>query len=138
MNPEIKRRWVEALKSGEYAQGTDYLRKTDYDGVTRYCCLGVLCDLAAQDGIGTWCPTEGHISAFRTALDKSVMVLPVGVTEWADIPRSPFLTFTNEEVEKYLRIATCSFGDLSETSAVTANDGGTPFTVIADAIERSL
>ena len=40
MNPKIKEKWVEALKSNKYCQGKNYLRQKD-----RYCCLGVLCDL---------------------------------------------------------------------------------------------
>ena len=37
MDQELKARWVEALRSGRYKQGKNYLFE---DG--RYCCLGVL------------------------------------------------------------------------------------------------
>ena len=37
MNPEIKAKWVEALRSGKYRQGQDFLK----NGNT-FCCLGVL------------------------------------------------------------------------------------------------
>jgi hypothetical protein len=40
MNPEVKARWVAALRSGEYKQAKNSLRKQD-----AFCCLGVLCDL---------------------------------------------------------------------------------------------
>ena len=40
MNKELKKRWVAALRSGEYQQTREYLQ--DEIG---YCCLGVLCDL---------------------------------------------------------------------------------------------
>lgn len=40
MNPEIKQQWVDALRSGEYPQSTNYLRDK-----TGWCCLGVLTDL---------------------------------------------------------------------------------------------
>jgi hypothetical protein len=40
MDPEIKTRWVEALRSGRYEQGRKALR---FQG--EYCCLGVLCAL---------------------------------------------------------------------------------------------
>jgi hypothetical protein len=46
MKPEIKQRWVEALRSGQYRQGTGALRAHGH-----YCCLGVLCDLAIQDEV---------------------------------------------------------------------------------------
>lgn len=44
MNPEIKARWVTALRSGEYQQTKNNLR--DAKG---FCCLGVLCDLYAKE-----------------------------------------------------------------------------------------
>ena len=44
MDAEIKRKWVEALRSGKYAQTKSHLR--DEHG---YCCLGVLCDLIAPN-----------------------------------------------------------------------------------------
>ena len=41
MNPELKQKWLEALRSGKYKQGTGLLRsKENY-----FCCLGVLCDI---------------------------------------------------------------------------------------------
>lgn len=43
--------WLAALRSGEYKQGKNKLR-TDGD----FCCLGVLCDVAAKRGIGAWVP----------------------------------------------------------------------------------
>jgi hypothetical protein len=51
MNAELKQKWVEALRSGKYPQGINYLR-TDQG----YCCLGVLCDVIDgskwQKGVG--------------------------------------------------------------------------------------
>lgn len=41
MNPQVKTRWVEALRSGEYKQGRWQLRQPTA-GETEYCCLGVL------------------------------------------------------------------------------------------------
>lgn len=38
MKPEIKERWIAALRSGEYEQG----RGTLYEGGNKYCCMGVL------------------------------------------------------------------------------------------------
>lgn len=39
-------KWVAALRSDEYKQGTGRLR-----GVAGFCCLGVACDLAVKEGI---------------------------------------------------------------------------------------
>ncbi len=33
-------KWVEALRSGKYIQGNNYL-KSEVNGVTEHCCLGV-------------------------------------------------------------------------------------------------
>ena len=54
MNPEVKEKWLESLRSGKFLQGEEYLLKeTEYgeeeddiiDIPRRYCCLGVLCTL---------------------------------------------------------------------------------------------
>lgn len=42
MAPELKAKWIAALRSGEYRQGRHALRKADGS----YCCLGVLCEVA--------------------------------------------------------------------------------------------
>ena len=49
MNPEIKQKWVDALLSGKYEQGSEKLR-----GANGYCCLGVLCDLYSQEHDTQW------------------------------------------------------------------------------------
>lgn len=51
MNPEIKARWVKALRSRKYKQGRDSLCSVAEDGSKTYCCLGVLTDLVIQDGL---------------------------------------------------------------------------------------
>lgn len=53
MNKRIKRKWIKALRSGEYVQG--YARLCipgkDFDS---FCCLGVLTDLAVREGVCAW------------------------------------------------------------------------------------
>ena len=44
----LKAKWVEALRSGDYKQGTNRLRIGD-----EYCCLGVLCDVYRKITPGT-------------------------------------------------------------------------------------
>lgn len=48
---EHRRLWVEALRSEKYKQGQGVLRSTD----DRYCCLGVLCDLAGVEWRVDYC-----------------------------------------------------------------------------------
>jgi hypothetical protein len=40
LNPTVKRKWIKALRSGDYKQGIWYLEKTG-----KFCCLGVLADI---------------------------------------------------------------------------------------------
>lgn len=51
MNPEIKAKWVAALRSGDYQQGYGQLREMPdpVTGKRGHCCLGVLCDVL--DGV---------------------------------------------------------------------------------------
>ncbi|EKS37796.1 hypothetical protein [Afipia clevelandensis] len=55
MNAELKKKWIEALRSGEYEQGRNYFEKAG-----KFCCLGVLCKVAgkpttrAEDDVGNW------------------------------------------------------------------------------------
>lgn len=43
---QLQRQWLDALKSGEYQQGTKFLCK---DG--KYCCLGVACEVLGIDRV---------------------------------------------------------------------------------------
>lgn len=45
MNAEVKKLWVEALRSGDYLQGRLSLRNEKNE----YCCMGVLCDIYLQE-----------------------------------------------------------------------------------------
>lgn len=84
MKTDIRDRWVEALRSGEYSQGYGELA---IDG--RYCCLGVLCEIAVQDGI----VTKENIGStdfvrYRSTsnrLDSGRSILPEAVKEWAGL-----------------------------------------------------
>lgn len=45
MNPELKTKWLTALRSGDYKQGKERLKNVD----GTMCCLGVLCDLMGAE-----------------------------------------------------------------------------------------
>jgi len=112
MNPQIKQKWVSALRSGEYQQTQRYLRKED-----GFCCLGVLCDLYGKENNVEWnLANNGHNYEFQ---DKE-SYLPSSVIEWSgveeDAPR------INGEI-----------GTLSEL-----NDTGSTFEQIANLIEEHL
>ena len=77
MNKKVKELWVEALRGGVYTQLEGGLRHTDtLDGLTRFCCLGVLCDLHAKAHTMEWeCDTYMG----------SISTLPSTVAEWAGL-----------------------------------------------------
>lgn len=47
MNKKLKKKWVKALRSGEYDQGRNVLCRVDSEGA-KYCCLGVLYEVAGK------------------------------------------------------------------------------------------
>lgn len=51
MKPEVKKVFLDALRSGEYEQGTGRLAMVKDDGVVGYCCLGVLSAEGAKAGV---------------------------------------------------------------------------------------
>lgn len=77
MNSEVKAEWLSALRSGEYEQGNGALNR---DG--KYCCLGVLCDLAVKAGEVT-SAAEAH----TTFYDGHDSLPSPKVAEWAGLDR---------------------------------------------------
>ena len=51
MKKELKDKWLQALRSGEYRQTTELLRDVDFADVPGFCCLGVLGDVC---GLAVW------------------------------------------------------------------------------------
>lgn len=82
MNPEIKQKWTEELRSGKYPQGNGLLRSDD----DRFCCLGVLCEVAVVEGVID--PPELVSGLRRYVYDGyESAVLPEKVVEWAGLDR---------------------------------------------------
>lgn len=115
MNENAKK-WVAALRSGEYQQGMDALRDGD-----RFCCLGVACDVYRKaTGDGEW--TDMVFSVDRGDWDEwSSASLPDAVRKWIGLQTAFGDWDATPENE---------FGCLSG-----ANDSGEPFAKIADIIE---
>lgn len=55
---EVYELWLEALRSGKYKQVDGALKGRLDTGKMGFCCLGVLCDLAAKDGGDKWEASE--------------------------------------------------------------------------------
>ena len=133
MNQEIKKQWIAALLSGDYEQGKAYLHTQNTLGKEdKFCCLGVLCDLAVKAGVipepkklysevflygalDEVLEDEDISTSFNTRDDK---VLPFAVGQWAG------LDDPNPAIGGY--------------TLAYANDKGGTFTTIAKLIEKNL
>jgi hypothetical protein len=111
LNVEVKAMWVEALRSGKYAQGRHALRRQD----DTFCCLGVLCDLHDSTA---W-ELEANNQHDYT-YHYSCISLPKKVQEWA-------------EVDECGVLPSPELGSL-----MSINDAGVSFSKIADMIEEYL
>jgi hypothetical protein len=77
MNPEIKQKWIDALRGGEYQQDK-YSLKTSKG----FCCLGVLTDLYLKEKNQDWEITENGYYTFSEIKDA----LSNEVANWCDFP----------------------------------------------------
>jgi hypothetical protein len=124
MKPEIKEKWVTALRSGDYKQTASVLR----DG-KGFCCLGVLCDLYLQeneDGELRWgdvIDLSDHENAQKGSLfGTAAFEPPLEVSQWAGLDvANPLITLD------------CYASDLA-----SLNDSGHTFSEIANFIEAQL
>jgi hypothetical protein len=105
----VKARWVAALRSGKYEQGFGCLRRDD-----RYCCLGVLCDVA---GGGEWIPP----------FDDGLRPYNAGTRDGYGTTALPPSVMMRYDI---------SIRD--EAILIDANDEGKSFADIADLIEEIL
>lgn len=63
----LARKWIDALRSGQYKQGQKKLRDGD-----AFCCLGVLCDIS---GLDKWeyCPNAASYMGFDSIPNRKVL-----------------------------------------------------------------
>lgn len=107
-NPEAVKKWVAALRSGEFKQGSKRLKDDD-----KYCCLGVACVLAKREG-----------------------VIPDDAS-WEDECQKPCLSLREqfEAVKDWLGLQGPE-GWMDDLPSLTViNDDGATFSKIADLIE---
>lgn len=112
MHDDIKRRWVEALRSGDFPQSVGALQTP-----TGFCCLGVLCEIAVADHAASrdrW----GYQAPYLDDGSYDDELLPEGVAEWAGLSDvSP---------------------DVGADALVELNDDGATFEELAVLIEKYL
>lgn len=122
MNKEIKKLWIEALRSGKYKQGKGKLKR---DG--KYCCLGVLCAISPwKNCFMRMKPPlfSASKNEMRLLPDKNE-ILPNKVKEWAEIKHNNPVFF-NEDLN--LNSTLSRENDIKKRS----------FLEIADLIEKYL
>jgi hypothetical protein len=111
MNSQIKEKWIAALRSNEYKQAQGYLHTNE-----GFCCLGVLCDLYAEEKNMEWkIENDGNIRSF----DGKDQVLPQSVSDWSGV-RTDII-----ENPTYWKL-------------VDMNDSGEDFSYIAEYIRENL
>jgi hypothetical protein len=111
MNPQIKQKWVSALRSGDYKQTQNRLHN-EYG----FCCLGVLCDLYRKENQLEW--QHNEVDGYLYGNHR--FIPPSSVVEWSGIADSNPLV-------------NGGIGTLSEL-----NDKGFTFNEIAYVIEEQL
>lgn len=122
MNREVRDLWVAALRSDDYAQTVGKLaREVADEGVREYCCLGVLCDLAARRGV----VRDVHVESNGVVTyDGVANYLPASVQEWAGLGGYG----ANPQVRHGGELRTLG----------TLNDTGVSFHRIADLVKEQL
>lgn len=132
MKQNIMKKWVKALRSGKFKQGTGTLKQYNSKRQVKYCCLGVLCELYNEDmkkkkkktlpektKNNNSCFTDWHK---HTVFGDKGFDLPKEVMKWSGIETSDGqLWYT--------------LGDLSTLSSL--NDAGKRFKTIANIIEKN-
>ncbi len=86
----VAKMWLKALKSGEYKQTNGRLQENG-----RYCCLGVLTDLAVKNGV---------ICKFRSENDSGLMPTKT-VKEWIGLKNEKRLASLNDNKKSFKFIA---------------------------------
>lgn len=122
MDPKIKERWVAKLRSGEYKQGTKRLHRGD----NTFCCLGILCELAVEDGVipsPVLVPDVAlHVHVYAYGAFDTQSYLPDEVQEWSGVDL----------------VGSIRLFENHTTSLANLNDSAHSFSQIADLIEAHL
>lgn len=82
MRHTIRERWIEALRSGRYRQAYGRLARR-YQSQLKVCALGVLCELAVEEGVTTRTTSDNHGVTYGNTHENSV--LPPEVAVWAGL-----------------------------------------------------
>lgn len=127
LRPEIKERWLKALRSGNYIQGQGCLRKNE--DPNKFCCLGVLADimeLETEDNAARY----SYLFPLNGDQRRNAYMIPV-----------PYMEKLMEETNEPVRLPHGDITDVQELInhlAAHMNDTGESFETIAQFIEEHL
>ncbi|RYZ76577.1 MAG: hypothetical protein EOP04_31915 [Proteobacteria bacterium] len=129
MKPEIAKLWIEALRSGEYLQGTRSLR-TDR---STFCCLGVLCELARVEVNGEW-ERLGEENQWDESRNEYQWFFHIGVHKlWSYLPKE-VVAWAGLQSDNCYVVGDEGF----KTTLSMMNDRGKTFAEIAQTIEANM
>lgn len=142
MDAEFKVKWLEALRSGKYTQGTGSL-KYWFEGTYKYCCLGVagdlLCDNLPEGSTKVAWHYNTTIMAWSDAKERYIEeegLLPEVLNEKIGLSTSDGVV-ARWYVDDYYGDEDYLTGAVIP-SLTDLNDGGMTFNQIADVIEYFL
>jgi hypothetical protein len=128
MLPEIKKLWLDALRSGEYKQNIGSLRQVE-NGQECFCALGVLCEIALKHGVEGFHhgPDRGYYVGRTADGNYENHALPKPVREWAGDNAMPYIVLAVDSEGKSVKEV--SIAKLNDRCELT-------FSEIADMLEK--
>lgn len=133
---ELRKRWVKALRSGDYVQAQGALRTGASEPVSKtgpgYCCLGVGCDVSA---LGKWDAGEGFSNLFS-------YVIPAGEKEASVLPDTVSKAFGYISPSGFVSTPFVEIGSFSAQGPITVSlirlndEYGMSFEQIANLLEQ--
>lgn len=135
MKQNIMKKWINALRSSKFKQGTGTLKQYNSNGNAQHCCLGVLCELYNQEmkkNKKKTLPEKVYDNDYDFSNGYSRFAgnkedLPKDVMKWAGLKNSLGKFYVED------------FGNnlcLGENSLADLNDTGKKFKTISNIIEK--
>jgi len=142
MKREIAEAWAANLRSGEYIQGGGCL--SDYSGgVITHCCLGVLMDMAVEEGIATKkMPSLGYNAVYTSNYSEEYRE-SAGILSLREERTGTLTETVREWAGMFSPSGAVRDGVIVGKDGYTyrglanANDNGVSFAEIADFIEKN-
>lgn len=101
MKKEIAFAWADDLESGLFEQGRTYLRTKD----NKFCCLGILTERAAKEGIISEPIIQGGVGQSRYIYDGLCTAVPKKILQWSGLKDSMGDLQHTNEYSKYANLA---------------------------------